>query len=101
MLSKQKISQTTPVTNINSRKTSNEKKYQQIILIKIQKIQTHNKNNFFHSNNSEDIFSCFKKKKQKLKRFWLGISICIIISQNKKISYGSFKWNKVIFALLQ
>ena len=38
MLSKQKISQTTPVTNINSRKTSNEKKYQHIILIKIKKI---------------------------------------------------------------
>ncbi len=63
MLSKQKISQTTPVTNTNSRKTSNEKKisthnFNQSKKNSILTNLTHNKNNFFHSNNTEDIFSC-------------------------------------------
>ena len=60
--SKQKISQTTPVTNTNSRKTSNEKKlsnhnFNQNKKNSILTNLTHNKHNYFKSNNTDEFFT--------------------------------------------
>ena len=59
---KHKTCQTTPVTNTNSRKTSNEKKitnhnFNQSKKNSILTNLTHNKHNFFHSNNTDDFFT--------------------------------------------
>ena len=59
---KHKTCQTTPVTNTNSRKTSNEKQithhnFNQSKKNSILTNLTHNKHNFFHSNNTDDFFT--------------------------------------------
>ena len=63
ILSKQKISQTTPVTNTNSRKTSNEKKIRKHNFNQNKKNSiltnlTHNKHNYFQSHNNDDFLTC-------------------------------------------
>ena len=97
MLSKQKISQTTPVTNTNSRKTSNEKKisthnFNQSKKNSILTNLTHNKHNFFHSNNTEDIFSCSSinnlKTNYSNEKYHLSQNQ---ISKNLLSSSGNFK----------